>query len=254
METKRCLGRLLSVVIPLLLLNRTPAAVYYGNNDTTAGGVVGQGSVSFTSDSTTLYGNFTKGPDLFGESLVFWIDSTAGGLHDTTSITDNGSYAVRCVSGRSGINPQNKSSVVFAGDFYADYAVVVNGYQNYGAVFRLNSDGSVQRLADVTTSPSSIDTASAYQFSVAWSNLGQPGTGDHSARFESTYITKQGALYFESFEQLTGTLSATPGYGTATFGTYDIFPVPEPIHLALAAFGAVAGSIGVVRWVRRRPA
>ena len=223
-----------------------PAAVYNGNQVVSPGfdGIVGNGSVTFTDNGTTIAGKFTRGgadTDVFNWSLVIFIDSVSGqGFGSNASISDKSSYAQRSISGVNYAGTQ-KSTVVFASGFAADYALVLNAYRPISALYKINNDSSlllVRTLPDYSANPSARD----YSFNMDWSEIGVTGSGG-SFKFESTYITTDGSRSLESFETINGTV----GYGTDTFDNYHVYPspVPEPTHIALGVFGGVAGLVSL---------
>jgi hypothetical protein len=91
----------------------------------------------------------------------------------------------------------------------------------------------------------------SYTFNFKWSDIGlSPGPGN-GLKFESTYVFETGNSYFESFEDISG----KSGFGnTITFNSYDVYgvePVPETPGMALAIFGGIVATAGVVSRVRK---
>ena len=234
--------------LALLLLGAltSRAAVYYGNQVVSPGfnGIVGNGSLTFTDNGSTISGTFTRGgsaTDIFAYSLVIFVDSVSGqGFTSTAALTDKSTFAKRSISGENPTGTQ-KSTLVFANGFAADYAIVLNAYRPISALYKLNSDSSMyiaRNLPDYSANPGARD----FSFNIDWSDIGVAGNGG-SFKFESTYITTDGSLSLESFETLNGAV----GYSTDTFDNYHVYPspVPEPTRIALAIFGGIAGLVSL---------
>ena len=246
-----------SVVGGFISLSALQGAVYNGNQVVTQDpqytfdGAVGTGSLTLSDNGTTISGTFTRGnsAEMFGYSLVLFIDSVDGGIADTTRMMDNGRIQ-RSVSGRSS-SGYYKSDLIFASGFRADYALVLNADQSFSYLFGINADSSLSSPKTIylsTTWPNAKD----FGFSFNWSDISGGGPNVSSFKFESTYLDPDGYRSLESFESMTGTI----GYNTSTFSSYDQYPqtapVPEPTNLALAGFGGLAGAGGAAGWARRR--
>lgn len=247
----------LSGLIPILCSPQIKAAVYYGNQVVTEdpsfafNGVVGTGSLNLSDNGSTISGVFNRGGgsgEQFGYSLVLFIDSVAGGVADTTQITDNARVRTS-VSGRSA-SGYYKSSVIFASGFKADYALVLNANQDNSTLFRINSDSSLTSLKGINLS-TIWPYSPTFGFSLNWSDISGGGPNVTSFKFQSTYLDPDGYRSLESFEPMSGSI----GYNTTTFLSYNSYPtqpVPEPTNLALAGFGGLTGIVGIVGWARKR--
>ncbi len=67
------------------------ATTYAGNGAGGFGNPVGSGSLTLTSDGTTLFGSITPGgASGFNDTLVIYIDDKAGGFNDISTFTDTG--------------------------------------------------------------------------------------------------------------------------------------------------------------------
>ncbi|HVV73197.1 MAG TPA: hypothetical protein VHI52_17120, partial [Verrucomicrobiae bacterium] len=163
MNALRAACFLLTCLAGSLLPNSARAAMstpvtYNGNGNNGHGGTVASGSLTLKDNGTTVYGTFTKAPgSTFQLDLVIYIDSVAGGFHDTTSLRDNAEPARIAISGFN--RAQNRgSTATFAPGFTADYAIVlgVNPTDNAGnALYRLNAggDGSFVQISSAFLSP-----------------------------------------------------------------------------------------------------
>jgi hypothetical protein len=213
--------------------------IYYGNQDASRGGTVGQGSVSFTKHGRDVTVDFTKGPLAFADNLVFFIDSQAGGFNGTATFSDNSVGLTRSISGLSE-NGLGRSTVTFVGGFFADFALAF-GVNSGAAIYRLDSggQGSLERVRSLSLNPSDSQGYAAYSLTFNLDDLGVAANQDYF-RFESIYATDGGGRYLESFNELDP--SSTKNFGNILFATdagFGTAPVPEPSAAALAVCGAL---------------
>jgi len=243
---------LASLLLALLWQIAAPAAVYYGNGNTSGGGAVGNGRLNLTDNGTTVSGTFYKGTGSFALNLILYIDSVSGGFANTSQFSDSGDALRTAVSGYYAPGSA-RATANFASGFMADYAIAigVNG-PNKGNLYHLvpGGNGSMQLIKSVNLYPNNNLNASQYTFSFSLADIGLPAGSGNFFKFQSTYDGSAGGAYreLESFESLTG----TRGYGTVTFGnynTYGIDPVPEMTTGALAIFG---GTVISARFLFRR--
>ena len=221
---------------------------YYGNG---SGYIVGNGQMTLSdSGGSALSVTFAPGYVVnggFPEALVLYVDSQAGGFATTENILDAADGQRRAISGTT--PGQTAHSLLrFAPGFEADYAIVLAPTAVSG-LYRLNAggDGSLEFLRSFSPG----DNPALCQFNIYWSDLGISGDAAHSLRFQSSYTSLLGARTRESFE----TLTYTGNFGTLTFdyfNTFGVQPVPEPVNVALALFGGIALTVGVVNQVRHR--
>ena len=223
-------------------------ALYSGNGDTSRGGAVGTGSLNLTDNGTTISATFNKGSGSFGDILVLFIDSTAGGFTDTTPFGDTSTALTRAISGL--LDPEHRSTAIFANGFAADYAIAL-GVNEGIAIYQLASGGSGSLVQLRTLPHNNWDSPNqaSYGFSFTWADLGL--SGGSGFNFQSTYITSNGARYLESFESLSGTKDWG---GTVTFANYNTYgnvaPIPEPANAALALFGGITLGLSVLARLR----
>ena len=93
------------------------------NTNTGFGGVLGNSSMDFTDDGTTLTITWSTGGAAFNDSLVIYFDTTVGGASDTSTYTDTADGGRRAISGFDGVN---SSVITFGGGFTADSALSVD--------------------------------------------------------------------------------------------------------------------------------
>src|SRR5438552_2066712 len=120
------------VLFVLCLARTASATIYTGNGATGFGGPVGNGSLSITDDGA---GNITittnvAGGNLSGNNIAFYLDTKAGGVANTSGLTDEADGGRRLISGVYTINPNNggvttRSTVNFSPGFLADYAIAL---------------------------------------------------------------------------------------------------------------------------------
>ena len=245
-----------SVCALALLLFQGPsfAAMYnyqaYPGNG--VAGAVGNATLAFSNNTTTVKANFIKGIGSFSDNLVIFIDCAPGGFTTTKDFLDNSSRLETAVSGYN----VGKSVANFAPGFEADYAIAL-GINSGSAVFKLvNGDtGPDLQLVRSGLNFVVIDNANhpSYSFQFDWADIGLPNQATNFFKFETSYITGNGYRWLQSFEGLTG----KEGYDTITFTNYDTYgvpPVPENTTVALAAFGGIALVVVFGNRVRHRRA
>ena len=234
----------------LAALTTASADVYTGNGATGFGGAVGEGMLAITSSGNTINFAFTPGGTSgFNDDAVIYIDSTTGGITDTSTLSDNGDGGREAISGDSNANG-TRTLVTFANGFAADFAISLEGTAtgNYAGLFSLATptgfayiDGMAPTLANGT-----------YSFNLTYADLGL--AAGSSFNFVSTYVSTTAYRSNESIGTSVTTLDpanlgTAPNAGTTgsqTFSDFETFgaaAVPEPGPLAYVGFGtaAVAG-------------
>ena len=234
-------GLLLALCLP------TMAATYSGNGNSGFGGPIGLGSLTFTDDGTTVFGQVNKGPNSFNDVLVIYIDSTVGGFGTTSGFADSGDGLRKAISGFDG--GANRSTLTMAGGFLPDYAIALGpASDNFGGLWQLGNGGanSLGFINSVNLNPTGNANSPTYTFSFNVSQLGlTPGSGATFSIF-ATYISNSG---FRSDECMAGNAVGAQGWNPftqTTFSSYTI--VPEP---STAAFAGIAG-LGLVLFRRRK--
>src|SRR4051812_6227825 len=79
------------------------ATTYPGNGATGFGGTLGAGSLTLTDNGTTISGTLTTG-GAFNDTVVLYIDSTAGGATSTAGFTDTADGGRKSISAFDGTN------------------------------------------------------------------------------------------------------------------------------------------------------
>jgi len=238
----------------VLALTRPACAAFYnyqtypGNG---VGGAVGNATLCFSNDTSTVYANFVKGVGSFIDNLVIFVDCAPGGYTSTAPFSDKANAMQTAISGVK----TSRSVATFAPGFEADYAIVL-GINSGSAVYKLVDDGTGPHLQLVRFGLNFMNADNpnhpSYSFQFSWADIGLPDLRTNFFKFETSYISNNGYRWLESFEGLTG----TAGYSSITFTNYDTYgvqPVPENTTTALAVFGglALAASLGTRLRLRR---
>jgi len=240
----------LAFVLSYFLIVSARAQVYNGNLNTSFGGPIGLGTLSLMDNGTTISGTLTKGPNGFNDSLVIFIDSTAGGFADTSGFADGADGLRKAISGFDG--GANRSVLTFGtATFRPDYAIALGpANDNFGGLWGLAAGGanSLNFISSVNLNPTGNNNSATYTFSFNLSDIGlTPGSGA-SFTMLGTYISDSG---YRSGEALPGDVAGTAGWNPfleTQAGTYTTTQTPEPSSLALMGLGTVAA----VLWGRRR--
>jgi hypothetical protein len=215
------------------------AATYSGNGNTGFGGPVGLGSLTLTDNGTTVFGQVNKGPNGLNDTLVIYIDSTAGGFADTSGFADGADGLRKSMSGFDG--GANRSLLTFSGGFLPEYAIALGpANENFGGLWQLANGGvnSLNFINSVNLNPTGTPNSPTYTFSFNVSDIGMsPGSG---ATFEilGTYTSNSG---YRSDEAVAGNDAGAQGWNPflqTAMASYTI--VPEPATVSLAALCGLA--------------
>jgi len=230
-------------VVALGVSSSANASLYYGNGNTGFGGAIGESTLEYTDDGTTLYFDLTRGSGDLNDVFVLYLDTVAGGYPDNTGMTDQADTARRAISG---CGSSTCSNVTFGLD--ADYAIVFDAASG-ASLFGLatGGDGSLTSVASGGGSGNASDPAFSYSFSLA--NLGlAPNSGD-TIHFVGTYVSDLGTGVYLSNEGYGGLPGSNPGFSAVTFSSsmaYTTSTVPLPAAFWLFGSGLL-GLIGIVR-------
>ncbi len=244
----------LGTVVLILPIAVASAQVFTGNGGGGFGGAVGNGMLS-ASNGTNGQVNFVftpgGGASINGDSLVIFLNTVAGGLTNTTSLTDNQDGGREAISGYNNANP-SRTPAYFATGFGADFAISLEG--TGGGDF-----ASLYSLTDKTATTSNFHLIdgmapttganNVLSFSLTRADLGLAATGPVSFTLEATLISTTAYRSNETFgasittfdSANTGTAPNAGFTGSVTFTSSDaVTLVPEPGSLACVGLGAVA--------------
>lgn len=198
------------------------------------GNIIGSSSTMYI-DSDTL-GNlnigFSFGGGTWNDAIVIYIDSTGGGFADTSGFTDTSDPLRGAISGLDGGNPDNRSTLVFASGFEADYAIAMNS--GFAGLWQLQNGVAHTFAASADLVNPNVSTP---EIEISLSDIGL-NVGD-SFRYVATYVSTTG---FRSDEYHgVAQQSFTQGWETHTLasGDFNTFQtIPEPGTMAFMALGA----------------
>lgn len=189
--------------------------VYSGNTNTGFGDVVGNGSLVFTDDGTSITGAFTKGPGDFNDEMVIYIDSKPGGFTSTANFadSDDSDPLRRAIAGFGNFTGSNRSTVNFPTGFEADYALAFN--TAFGGLWELADNADFPFITGVGNPTSA--TQPGFTFSFDWADIGT--VSSNNFRFVVTYLNAvDGAGVFRSDEAIgDGVPSGNPGGSDISF-------------------------------------
>ncbi|MGJ8592075.1 MAG: choice-of-anchor J domain-containing protein [Aquaticitalea sp.] len=220
--------------------------VFYGNDETGFGGVVGDSTLEVDMASgTTIDFTFTKGADEFNDYMVIYIDSEAGGIENTSGLTDTADQGRKAVSGFAG--GTNRSQINFPAGFRPEYAISLNsGFAN---LFKING-GNHTSLGSANLSPIGDPNAATYTFNINFADINAT-PGEESFKFLATYLNGDNA--FRSNESI-GRNSAgasNPGYAAFEMETY--YQVSSGLQGGKAPTQAIGIWTGDSTWLNGNP-
>ena len=227
----------LGVAALAMSVSPTRATTYPGNGNSSFGGPLGLGSLTFTDNGTTVFGTFTRGPGFHNDTLVIYIDSIAGGLGNTSGMDDAGDDLRRALSGWNGTQ---RSTVNFASGFNADFGLAIhNNSFTFGGLWQTLAGTGNNGLpfVDSVNLSGGGNGAATYTFDFNWSEIGLGSPS--SFRFVASYVANSA---YRSNEAI-GASDAGAGdvaFGTLTFSGSELYTVPEPSGMALAGLGLLA--------------
>jgi hypothetical protein len=227
------------------------ASVYPGNGNSGFGGAIGGGSLSLSDDGTTISGTLTRGAGIFNDVLVIYLDTTAGGFSDTSSLADGGDGLRKAISGFDG--GINRSVLTMPSGFGADYALALGpSSDSFGGLWQLAAGGANSLVfgVDLGLSPLGNNASATYNFSFSLASIGLTPNSGASFNLLGTYISNTG---FRSDEFIAGNGTGTQGYnpftGTSSV-TFTTAAIPEPGTVLLVGPAILGGWF----FIRRRRA
>jgi len=221
--------KILSTAVLLAVASSASAAVYSGNGNNGFGGPVGNGSLTILDDGA---GNLTvsNAPSVGGNVLVLYVDSIAGGVASTASLTDTVDGGRRATSGASAFPnvPTTQTIATFPTGFTADRAIVI------GSGFSVGFD-----ISNINSNFTFFSTGATSTATFNASELGLVGTPGQSFKFVGTLISETAFRSNESYGSI-GVVASNPGFNDPiTFQENLVYTfIPEPTTLGLVAAGA----------------
>lgn len=216
--------KIIATLAVLAAASSASAAVYNGNGNTGFGGPVGNGVLTITDDGAGVI-TVSNSPAVSGNVLVLYIDSIAGGVADTSGLTDFVDGGRRATSGA---DTTTRSLVTFPSGFTADRAILIAGFSVGFDITNTNSN-----FAFFSTGGASTAVFNA-------SELGLAGTPGQSFNFVGTLISETAFRSNEAYG-VSNAGAANLGFNDPlTFSqslTYNF--VPEPATLGMLAAGAL---------------
>jgi hypothetical protein len=216
------------------------STVYSGNGGGGFGGPVGGGALTVSDDGAgNIDFSFAAGTNFSGNALVLYVDSVAGGVNDTSTLTDVGDPGRTAISGENPGNP-SRTLATFAPGFGADYAITLEPGV-FSGLFDLSTPSNFPFVASGGLSGSG---SGPYTFSFSRAQLGLGATDPFS--FEGTLISTSAYRSNETIGTsvtVPGTVGDTPNAGftgTTVFATADTFAVPEPASVGLLGLAGLA--------------
>ncbi len=230
--------------ISVALVGAALGQTFNGNGATGFGGPVGGGSLSFNVSGTSVTGTFTRGTGGgFNDGFVIYIDSIAGGLTDTSSLTDTGMNADYNRKMISGFNGTDRSTLSFAAGFQADFAIALAvGPAQFGGLWSLSDPTNLPFVADLMLTPNNNTTAPTYTFSFSLGDIGL--TAGNTFKITTSYLNANDA--YRSNESIGNGLSGTAGDGNGNFArnaamATNFVTVPEPSTIVLLSAPLLLG-------------
>jgi hypothetical protein len=169
--------------------NSTGQSFYNGNANTGFGGLIGTSSLSITETGNTVSCVLITTATSFDDVLVMYIDSKTGGFSNTAGFTDEADPLRAAISGQAFGSSNNQSAVNFDPGFDADYAIAFtpNSPIESGAVYKLNTAGNHQLIADIGLTPKNNTISNSYTFYFDKTAIGLSSINNF--RFVITYLS-----------------------------------------------------------------
>jgi MYXO-CTERM domain-containing protein len=240
---------LLAVVTSVICHSGFAQTTYNGNGSTGFGGAIGNGTLTLSNNSTTVFGTLTTGSTI-DNAFVLYIDAAAGGFTSTAGFNDDGDQLRSAISGYTatgnGGGP-GQSVLTFESGFAPNYAIALQPSDgvDFGGLWSMANGGanSLPYIDSVNLSPTGTDAQGAYTFSFPLAEIGL--TAGQSFEIFGTYVSDTG---YRSSETIAGNDTGTQGWSPYTQTSYATFiTVPEPSSLILGAAG-----FGALVLIRRR--
>ncbi|MFN3528302.1 MAG: T9SS type A sorting domain-containing protein [Bacteroidia bacterium] len=199
---------------------------YNGNGNTGFGGPVGNSSMSWNDDGTTITVNFTKGAGDFNDAMVIYLATGATGRTSISSQVNDRQDLLR--SAISFMEAATGHSLNLPSGFQATHAIGIN--TGFGGLWAIPASGAIGNngltFVSSVSSTLSASNQAGFTFSFTWAQLGL-SAGD-PINFVATYLNPfggDGNLGFAANEGYGGGLpGGNIGQASATFTTYLQYP------------------------------
>lgn len=212
------------------------AVLYPSNGGTGFGGPLGAGSIEVSDTATSLTLKVNRGTGNLNDHVAIYFDTKAGGLSDTSSLTDVGDGGRSSLSGAK----NGRALVNFPSGFGADYGSSVEG-GFWGNFDILNSPSNFTYLFGASQGGNGSNVFSLTLDAVMASQIGLTLGSGQTFSFVATLVSSSSFRSNEAVGDLVGFPFGNPGFAsTITFGTarsYTLTTIPEPGLLGLTLVG-----------------
>jgi hypothetical protein len=227
--------KIYSTIIVSLFVGLMAAAqvTYNGNGNTGFGGPVGNGTLEFNDDGTTVTGTFTRGGGDFNDTMVIYIDTGADGRANTDGLEDFQD------ANRRAISNTNSGAINFPPGFEATYAIAINS--GFGGLWEVPATGTIGNdglpfVDPVNTAFGNADASFTFDFD--WTEIGLTATDTREFGFVITYgnPNSNGSEMFSSDEAFgNGIAAGNPGLNAMTYTQYFDYPNDRVLGIATSA-------------------
>ena len=202
---------------------------YDGNGNTSFGDVVGNSTLEFNDNGTTITGTFTKGPGAFNDAMVIYISNGSSGRNIIDSDVNDQADGLRRTISSAGTN---SSDITFPTGFEATHAIAID--TGFGGIWSIPSTGTVGNgglgFIDAVGNPSS-STQASFTFSFDWSDIGLTGTDDF--QFIVTYLNSSNGFtsnegYGANFLNSNNLFDGSTNIGSSDFTALNTYTYPSP--------------------------
>ncbi|MEM7680411.1 MAG: PEP-CTERM sorting domain-containing protein [Planctomycetota bacterium] len=214
-----------------------------GNGNSGFGGVIGPGSMAVTTlPDGTANMTLTRGTGGHFDFTAVYIDSVAGGIANTSALSDTGDPGRAGLSG-TGFGGE-LSDLGFATGFEADFGLTID--TGFSGIFDIvNDPNNFGFVAAVSTDGTRDPNDATFNVSFNLSDIGL--TAGDSFTFVASYLNSGNAFRSGEFigSNDAGPFPADPNIGQNAYQLSDnsfvlvnTTPVPEPASLALLGLAA----------------
>jgi hypothetical protein len=242
MKLRKCAAVAIALVSTVTLSHA--AIVFNGSGTSGFGGPVGNSTMSWSDDGTTISVTFTKGAGNFNDRFVLYLDSGASGRTSIDTQINDRADGLR--SAISFMESATGKTLSFSSGFEATHAIAID--TGFGGLWSIPSTGTVGNnglgYIDDVNSTLTVNTQSVFTFSFDVAALGITPNSGSTINFAATYLNPFGGagnLGYASNEGYGGGFPATNieqnDFAFTSFNSYTI--IPEPTAGALGLIGAM---------------